>query len=515
MSNKKLFIKNSFSGVFQKIIVAILLFFAIPFFISKLGVISYGIFATVSVIGDLSRIANIGFHIALIKYLSVQGKTKESSIDIVVAFISMLIIIVPISALMIIFSNFVLVDIFKIAPSDIAQSKALYVYLVLANMFLFLGLTFSAMLESQKKIYLNNTLQLVYSILYWTLMIVALWFGKGLESIGLMAFASALIWFILIAYYAFKEWGKLSIRGINKLYWNSVKKQLGYGLQIYTSGLMGLFGEPLLKVMVANFFGPTYVGFLDIGMRIRNQIARIFQAALWPLFQLFSEMKDKEGKARIVKDIQEKTVLVILPICFLILFGAKPLVTLWIGNNIDIISLNIIYVTVGSLIGFLSFQAMNNLMGVDHPMMLLVNSTIINIPYFLVIYLFHNILGYNAVFLSLVGAYVFNLAFLAYYQKKYMGSVSFGSRSQIIGLIIFLVIMLVSGWAITLVIAQPIILLVALSIIIPILTVVLYVYLSLITEQDIEKYLGKKIFAKPFNYIFALNNRIKGINTGK
>jgi len=142
--NKKLFMKNSFSGVVQKILIAILTFFTIPVFILKLGSEGYGIFATVSVIGDLSRIANIGFHIALIKYLSIQGKTKESAIDIVVAFVGMSVIIVPVSILMIIFNKFVLVSILNISAVNLAQSKMLYIYLVLANMLLFLGLTFSA-----------------------------------------------------------------------------------------------------------------------------------------------------------------------------------------------------------------------------------------------------------------------------------------------------------------------------------------------------------------------------------
>ena len=507
MANKKLFMKNAFSGMIQKVLIAILTFFTIPVFIFKLGPEAYGIFATVSVIGDLSRIANIGFHIALIKYLSIQGKTKESAIDIVVAFTGMVAIIVPVSVLMIIFNKFVLVNVLNVSALNLAQSKMLYIYLVLANMLLFIGLTFSAMLESLKMIYKVNLFQLIYSITYWSLMLIVLWMGKGLEAIGLMAFVAALIWFILIVTMAFNAWGKLSINGIRILYWKSVKKQLTYGLQLYASGLMGLFGEPVIKVLVANIFGHAYVGFLDIGLRIRNQVGRVFDAAMWPLFQLFSEMREDASKSRIVKDIQEKTALIILPVCFMILFGAKSLVTLWIGNNIDIISMNIIIVTVGSLISFLVFSPMNHYLGVDHPMILFVNSAISNIIYLGTVYFTHKFFGYNSVYLCFALAYIVNVGIMIYSQRKYLNSGIFDSMAEISRLGLYLVIMILVGWLLSY-IKYPIIHLATLAIVIPVLSLLIYIFISLINKNDIDRYFLGKPIARPIYILIEYRNKL-------
>lgn len=508
MIDKKLFAKNAFSGVFQKLIIAVLTFFTIPIFISKLGAISYGIFATVSVIGDLSRIANIGFHIALIKYLSIQGKTKESSIDILVALTSMILIIVPVSVLMIVFNHFVLVKILNISLADLDHCRTLYIFLVLANMLLFIGLTFSAMLESQKQIYKSNLSQLIYSISYWSLILMALWFGKGLDTIGMMAFFAALIWFGLIVFMAFKAWGKLSVRGFSKLYWKSVKKQLTYGLQIYASGLMGLFGEPLVKVLVANFFGHAYVGFLEIGIRIRNQVQRIFEAALWPLFQLFSEIRDDESKSRIIKEIQEKATLIILPICFLIIFGANSLVTLWIGNNVSMISMSIIAVTVSSLIGFLIFNAMNHYLGVDRPMLLLVSATISNVLYLGVILLLHNILGFNSVLLSFVISYFVNALLMLFLQKYFLQSMIFDSRKQFFNLFFYIIIVALMGWLITMLIHSPLLVLGILAIVVPGASLILFVMLGLINQNDIARYIKNKTIAAPFYRLINIKESI-------
>ena len=62
MVTKKTLINNSLSGLVQLIITALLTFICIPVFINKLGVELYGVFAIVSVIGNLNIFANLGLN---------------------------------------------------------------------------------------------------------------------------------------------------------------------------------------------------------------------------------------------------------------------------------------------------------------------------------------------------------------------------------------------------------------------------------------------------------------------
>ena len=57
MTKKKVLINNSISGVCQLVITALLTFFSIPVFIHKLGTDLYGVFALVSVIGNLNLLS--------------------------------------------------------------------------------------------------------------------------------------------------------------------------------------------------------------------------------------------------------------------------------------------------------------------------------------------------------------------------------------------------------------------------------------------------------------------------
>ena len=82
MTKKKVLINNSISGVCQLVITALLTFFSIPVFIHKLGTDLYGVFALVSVIGNLNLFTNLGLDVSLTKFIAEQGKSTESDKDI-------------------------------------------------------------------------------------------------------------------------------------------------------------------------------------------------------------------------------------------------------------------------------------------------------------------------------------------------------------------------------------------------------------------------------------------------
>jgi O-antigen/teichoic acid export membrane protein len=218
-------------------------------------------------------------------------------------------------------------------------------------------------------------------------------------------------------------------------------------------------------------------------------------------------MRDIGSKSKIVKEIQEKSTLVLLPVAFLILFGAKPLVTLWIGDNISLIATTLVVVTIGSLLSFLVFGAMNHFLGVDKPIVLFISSTVSNIIYSGVILLLHKPIGYSSVYWCFFFAYLANIFIMLYYQKRLLNTLIFDTRHQIVRLLIYVIITFIIGWSLTMVISNPFILLAALGIIIPSTSLFLYIILSLINEYDIKRYFGENFIAKIFNLLFRKFNR--------
>ena len=105
MSNNKKILNNSISGIIQFILVAILTLISVPIFINKLGIELYGVFAIVSVIGNLNILSNLGLNGALLVYVAKQGKCKESDYDFVVTLIILSIILLVFISLAIIFMD--------------------------------------------------------------------------------------------------------------------------------------------------------------------------------------------------------------------------------------------------------------------------------------------------------------------------------------------------------------------------------------------------------------------------
>lgn len=490
--NKRLFAKNSLYGVVQKVLIAILTFVTIPVFMSLLGAELFGIFAIISTIGDLSRLTNVGFHIALIKFLSFQGKGRESSQDIMVAFLSMLGIMSVMLVFLILFNDFIILKIFNVGEEYLASSKVLFNCLVFANAFLFVGMPFSAMLESLKLIYKVNILQFVYSIIYWSLILLFVSLGGGLEWVGGAILTAAMVWFGSTVIMSLRAWGPLELVGLKGYYMQSVRKQLGYGLKVYLSGLLGLFTEPLVKILISNFFGVTFVGFVDIGMRIRNQFTRILKAAVWPLFQYFSEFRDKKRAAFLLKDVQEKLILAFIPIGVILVFASKALVSLWIGENVEIITMTLLVITIGSLFGQLAMEPTGIYLGVHHPMRLFFNQIFMVLAITLPVLLLRNLLGFNAVYLAFGLSYLVSFIHMSYCQKKYTGAYMFGDQKKLLKVLVYVAILVVTGFAILWPGPSDWLVLVMVPILVAGVAYLLVRYLRLLTRKEIFVYLDEQ-----------------------
>ena len=283
MNDKRLLLKNSLSGIIQLIITAILTFVSVPVLISKLGLDLYGVFAVLSVISNLSTLADLGMDRALIVYLSKQGKVQESNYDIWVALCIKFFLLVVILALGFIFENFVLFDIFAIPESYRHDSIIFYRLILLSNFFMIMGMSFASILDALQKVYINSLYRLLYSILYWGGIVVFVLWGYGLKEIGFISVLSALIWFIFTVIAAIKFWGKISITGLHNNFNRILEKQLSYSSKIFSASLLSLLFEPLSKVLISNFVGLSCVALFDIALRIRGQIASLFSKAIYPL----------------------------------------------------------------------------------------------------------------------------------------------------------------------------------------------------------------------------------------
>jgi O-antigen/teichoic acid export membrane protein len=489
MVDKKLLTRNSLSGFIQKIIIAVVTFLAIPIFIRTKGSQVYGIFATIGVLGELGRLTELGFNKTLVKFLSVQGKTKESTQDIVVASSVVLAFLVPLTVFLLLADNFVLSFILKIPKADLYQSRQFYYYAVSANFFLLLGSLYSSVIESQRLIYKINQLQLIYSLLYWGLIILFIVLGFGLREIGIAIFAAAFIWFVLTVVMLRVIWGQFDLTGFRSYIKTSLKKLTNYSLKIYLSSLLGLFEEPLIKIMVSHFFGIKYVGFLDVGIRVKSQLYRLLQTLVYPLFQLFSELTDKKNISFIMKDIEEKLFLLITPLCIILATCTGSFIHLWLGSNESSIILSVIVISICALLLQLTVLPTLYYLTIYHPVILLFTQVVGIVVSIAIVYVGHYFIGYSSVYLSFIGSFVVDLILRLYYQKKFLDCTLFSNEGYFVRFAGGMILLAIIGSLFSYLLRHNnIINLMVTPAVLILTTFFLIKYLKLITHEDIERY---------------------------
>jgi len=488
---KRILVKNSIFGLIQTIINVLLLFWSVPLFIKMLGSESYGVFALVMVIGNLNTFTNLGLTNALVKFIAEQGKSEDSNIDIVVNLILVLGLTLLPTLIALVLNKFILINILNIPLKIYPEAKWLYFWVVLANFLLLIGQVFKSILEALQKIYVTSLQQVIYNFLYWGLILVFLYMGLNLPAIGLAIFISAFIWLIITTISSLKEWGKISLNGVKINFKNSMRKQLNYGIKIYTSGLIGFFYEPFSKILISHFIGITEVGFYDIALRLKSQLWGFISKVFYPLFPFIAEQKDKVIIRKYVHDLEQKTFLIVIPIIATVILLMNPFIKIWIGENVEIISVTSIFIISFHLVGSTVIPNYQFLMAknlAQKTIILQLSNVVFNSVFFLLTVHF---IGYYALVVGNVAAIMSSFILSLYYQKKYLDSLIFDSFSQVLKLIASFFILILVGSIIKMVLdGHNILMIIVIPLILLPITILLYKVFVLVRLEDIHRYFG-------------------------
>jgi len=488
---KKQFLFGSASGVVQLVFIAALAIVCIPVFIGKLGSEAYGVFAVVTLVGNLMVFANLGTNRSLVKFIAGQGRTRESNYDIAITLVIVTAIIVPVTLLFMALRKLVLVRLFNVPPGLLEEAGILYLCLLVSNLFLLAGQSFSAILSALQKIYINNLLQMVYNTLYYGSVIAVLLLGGGLAAIGYVILLAAIAWFFLALFYSLRHWGPFEIGGITQHYKRIALKQAGYGSKIWLSEMVAFFIEPLTKIFISHFIGIREVGFFDIALKVKAQFQGLITRLLDPFYPYISQLTEPGKLQRIINDVEQKFLLVSVPLIAILAFTLRPLLHLWLGaGSNEQITLSSILITCTFLVTMSVLPMYYFLLAKDH----VGRATVLNLVTVgvnaLLFFIFYRQYGFYASVIGLCGSAVVAFFLTLYYQEKYLDCALFSSPAPVLKLISAFGILALTNYLVTRLTpsALPQILLVTGSTLV--LSVITYRCLNMVAQHDIETWFG-------------------------
>ncbi len=308
---RKKILLGSLSGIVQVAINTILVVLTVSLFIDKLGVELYGIFSLFAVIGNFNLLVNLGFNTSLIKFLVEQGRTEESNYDIITVFLVLSLILVLVTALLLFNETFVLKNIFWLPEIYLTtETSILFKTILFSSVLVILGQVPSAIFDSLQKTYLTNLLQLFYSILNKSSIIILLFVDPRLSSIGIFTLSATIIWFIILFIVAIKVWGFYRIANYSKSFIPTIKKQLKYSSKIYGSNILGFFYEPLTKILINKYIGIREVAFFEIALRIKGLFWSLIERLIYPITPLIGKLENKIQIAQIIQTVEKKIIII-------------------------------------------------------------------------------------------------------------------------------------------------------------------------------------------------------------
>lgn len=490
---KKEIIKSSLTGVVQFIVSTLLVLITIPLFVRICGMELYGVFSLISIVGSVNTFANLGLSTSLVRFLAKQGKTKESTHDIIANLIILFSIIIPICFCGFFFKEWILVNVFNVPLYLMPQSVWLFSAMLIGNVFILIGQTFSSILESQQKIYLTNMYQMIYNVLYWGLILIVLFVQPSLKLVGLAMLVASIVWFCIVSISALRIWNDITTKRptIQEL-WLSAKKQLAYGLQIYLSGVLNFFYEPLTKIFVAKCVGLSAVGFYDIGLKVRSQVMGLATKSIYPLYPTLAQIEDKKANRFIIHDVEQKLILFALPVIAIICLTAYALVSLFFKANVAILALTITSIVSSYLLGSLPFIPVYLFLQAkgyaSKTIIIQATNVVINIA---VIVVFVSSLGYYSVLVANALAILSSGVICLYYQKKYLDSLIFDSLKSFLCVLSIFSISIISGSIVKAFLGTPLWTLTIVPVVVLAITIILYKYWGILKKDDVIRYLGK------------------------
>ncbi|HSW56700.1 MAG TPA: oligosaccharide flippase family protein [Ignavibacteriaceae bacterium] len=494
---------GSLSGTIQIIVNTILIFITIPIFIDKLGLHSYSIFSLLLLFNNLNVFVNLGLNTSLIKYVAEQGKSIQSNYDIAVSFIMLSLILIPISALTIFFNDIFLINLFNIERIYITpETTTLFNYIIISNCFLLLGQIFSAVLDAQQKVYLNNFALILYNFLYWGLILLSLFQFPSFTSISYSILTATLIWFVFVYILFKRSWGSFRINGLKNNFLNTLKKQLSYGVKLYISGAISFFHEPITKLLISHFVGLNEVAFFDIAVRVKNQIWNLISRVFYPLFPFISKVNDINLIKNLIHTVEQKTVFLMIPVMITFIFISTPFVSVWIGTNVDIISTTMIFITSAYLVAIIVIPAYQFLMAKGYPEKTIIIQLLNVIVNTCLFFLTLPWLGYYAAVVSGVGSILSSFILTLYFQKKYLNSLIFDDFGQLGKSILIFILNIILGLILSEIIGINILKILLIPLFLITFSVWAFRILRIFTNEEINK------FTDSNSILFKIANKI-------
>jgi len=307
----------------------------IPFILSHVGTIRYGIWVALFVVVDYFNLLDFGTGAATIKYVAdyyTKKNLKKIGQVITLTFIFNCIYI-PFLITAYLFSDEVL-SFFNIEPNYLPEAKIIFVG-VLANFAIsqLAGVLRSTLIGIQR-IHINNLFEIVYLFLYASGVFYLLSKGYGLQGIIMMMFCLRCALFVYRLIYVLSVMPSI-IKALNKIDLSMCSSFFSYGAKLQIASIAGFFNFQIDKLLIGHYLKMEFVAFYEIGAKLAMMIRHVPSVMMGPLIPASAELAANRDTTRLNELYLRSNFYIILvaaPIAAFFILNSREIVAIWLGE---------------------------------------------------------------------------------------------------------------------------------------------------------------------------------------
>lgn len=382
-----------------QIVIQIILQFALyRYVIVSLGISEFGIWSLVLSTISATRIADLGFTVGVVFFVSKdlsQGMYDHASevIDTasIILFVGLgLILTILFPVLSILYKTL-------FGPSDLSVALAILPYSLITLWFTIMSSLFQSGLDGCQRMDVRSILVLLGQFVLF-IATMALVPDYGLMGLAWAQVIQGIVTLLIGRAFLRKEISCLAFipTRFNK---STAKQLLRYGLNMQIGSLFMLFLDPLIKMIMTKYGGPTSVGYFDAAnqviLRARGILSSLNQVVSPKVTEL--NIKEPHLLASLIEKNYRLIVFAVIMFAFVIFVFASQLSIITIGSSNDLFIYFLKVLFIGWMLNILSMPAYYFAIGTGMVTLITASHVTLTIMSLLMAWLLGDVIGANGV----------------------------------------------------------------------------------------------------------------------
>jgi len=407
LSTSHKFARNSIFNVAGFAVTFPILILLTPYMLRILGNAKFGIWAIAGVVTSYAQLSDMGMTIAIVKFVAehwTKRDVKRINSIVSTAFFSFVVVGGIVAGGILFLRHFIVVNLLKVPPE--LQTEAIFIVTGIIIIFYFelLFSVYNSVLLGIQRMDVTNVISTSSKILKALGMYLFLASGFGLKG---LIFNGAIFSALTIVANVFLA--RRLTRGlkVNPFLFSfaELRRVVKYSINIFIATLMGFGQDPLNKIILAALTSLSFVSFYEIGNRVKDALRQLFQIGLMPLLPVSSELQSESNKKeleRIYLSTSRMLYLFAVPVFFIVIVVAEPLVQVWLGDGYNFAARAIQFLMLGNLFSLLISPQYIILYGIGKPQLNTLVSSVNGFTNIVIAFILVRLIGYYGVLLAVL-----------------------------------------------------------------------------------------------------------------